>query len=133
MLLKISLLECTFANRQQGAKKIHGREAEKETCAGEKRASLGEALEKGIIMLFVCADLNSSYRAVGTSSLWSSGRLTPDGGARDGKKGNHNNFSMVSAACVNMSPNGKPKHSLKLSPASLASSFSFLICPSIHP
>ncbi len=86
MLLKIILLECTFANRQQEAEKTHGRKAEKETCAEEKRASLGEALEKGTIMLLVCAVLNSSYRAVGTSSLWSSGRPTPNGGARNGKR-----------------------------------------------
>lgn len=85
MLLKIILLECTFANRQQGAKKTHGRKAEKETCAEEKRASLGEALEKGILILIVCAVLNSSYRAVGTSGLWSSGRPTPNGGARNGE------------------------------------------------
>ena len=73
-----------FANRQQGAKKTHGRKAEKETWAEEKRASLWEALEKGILIFIICAVLNSSYRAVGTSSLWSSGRLTPNGGARDG-------------------------------------------------
>lgn len=73
-----------FANRQQGTKKTHGMETEKETCAEEKRASLGEALEKGILIILVCADLNSPYRAVGTSSLWSSGRLTPNGGARNG-------------------------------------------------
>lgn len=84
MLLKIILLECTFANRQQEAEKTHGRKAEKETCAEEKRASLGETLEKGIIMLLVCAVLNSSYRAVGTSGLWSSGRPTLDSGARNG-------------------------------------------------
>lgn len=75
-----------FANRQQGTKKTHGMEAKKETCAEEKRASLGEALEKGIIMLPVCAVLSNSERVAGTSSLWSSGRLTPDGGARNGNK-----------------------------------------------
>ena len=66
-----------FANRQQGTDTIWYRKAKKETYAEEKRASLGEAVEKGIIMLLVCAVLNSSYRAVGTSSLWSSGRPTP--------------------------------------------------------
>ena len=86
MLLKLILLECTSANRQQGAKKTHGRKAEKETCAGEKRGSpWGEPIGKeGITMLLVCAVLNNSERVVGTSSLWSSCRLTPDGGARNG-------------------------------------------------
>lgn len=73
-----------FANQQQWAKKAHGMEAKKETCAEEKKASLGEALEKGIIIFLFCAVLNSPYRAVGTSSLWSPGRLTPNGGARNG-------------------------------------------------
>lgn len=43
-------------------------------------------MEKGIIMLLVCAALSNSNRVAGTSGLWSSGRPTPDGGARDGKK-----------------------------------------------
>lgn len=67
-------------------KKTHGIEAEKETCAEEKRASLGEALEKGILIFLVCAVLSNPNRVTGTSSLWSSGRLTPNGGARNGNK-----------------------------------------------
>jgi len=60
------------------------RKAKKETCAEEKRASLGEALEKGILIFIVCATLSNSNRVAGTSSLWSSDRLTSNGGARDG-------------------------------------------------
>jgi len=51
----------------------------------KKRASLGEALEMGILMFLICAVLSNSDRVAGTSGLWSSGRPTPNGGARNGK------------------------------------------------
>lgn len=95
MLLKIILLECTFANRQQEAEKTHGRKAEKETCAEEKRASLGEALEKGFLIFIVCAVLSNPCRVAGTSGLWSSGRPTPNGGARNGAINKKQTYSII--------------------------------------
>jgi len=82
---KIILLKCVL---QTDSKELtrYGIGKPKKKLVPKKKGvpPWGNGWQRGILMPLVCAVLNSPYRAVGTSGLWSLGRPTPDGGDGNG-------------------------------------------------